>query len=148
MCVLKSVREHSVYIQGERTLGRERDFRVSLVYYIARIISFPLRVSCVRVRLFLPRAWPDECKPSTTACSSFASHTCLPCPPVLDRPATPANSCRHPVLFALFPREKSTRDRYLRGKMARRLSLCYIGFFGRCHCENSDSHFSRWGFLL
>jgi len=110
MCVYwnQCVREH---ISKGRRLARERDFRGSLL----RQLSEP--AFC-----FFARG-PTSASPllltSWTTFSSFASY--LPCLPVLDRPATPANSCRHPVLSA--PREKSTRDRYLRGKMARRLSL-------------------------
>lgn len=98
----------NLYPRVEDSRERERDFRVSLF------------APAVRARVLFLRARSDKCKPSTTyvvdhvvrlvpALPARARPSCNPCqlvPP--PRPVRPPS-----------PREKSTRDRYLRGKMAR-----------------------------
>lgn len=128
MCVCIRVSEsiRSEYIFEKRdTRARKRFSPFPLFYHIARafLIPFSRQRPDVRVRLIRARG-PTSASPLLLRCgprSPFAS-SYLRCPSVLDRPATPANSCRHPVPFDPLPRERPTRDRYLRGKMARRLS--------------------------
>lgn len=123
VCVLKSVSERTYIISKDRRDSREEEiFRVSLSIK-SRARSLPFCASCQIPRPSAsPRAESDKCKPSTTYIVDHVVRL-VPALPACARPS--CNPCQLvPPPRPVRPREKSTRDRYLRGKMA----LCYAIF--------------------